>query len=103
MEWSATGIPVQAGGWGAVTRDLLFDPENGEHYTGELSGIPGTPARSDKLDVQEIIGSLQVSEAHRIDALSHNIREVLQDGRQFQCGRGFVHPQPMTRDEGNIQ
>jgi hypothetical protein len=35
-------------------------------------------------DVQEIIGSRQVSEAHRSDAFSHNIRKVLQDGRQFQ-------------------
>ena len=34
-----------------------------------------------------MIGSHQVSEAHRIDALSHNIRKVLQDGRQFQYGR----------------
>ena len=51
--------------------------------------------------VRKIIGSGQVSEANRIHALSHDIREVLEDGRQLQGGRRFPQPQPMTRDKGN--
>ena len=62
------------------------------HRMAAPKAVPGEgaaePLPKDKLDVQEIIGS-QASEAHLIDALSHHIREALQDGRQFQYGRVF--------------
>ena len=64
-------------------------------------GFHGILTGRGKLEVQEIVGSRQVSESHRIHALSHHIGKVLEDGGQLQGGRRFAQFQPVARNQSS--
>ncbi len=56
---------------------------------GRISG-------GEELEVQEVIGSSQIAESHRIDALSDDVGEILKNGSQLQRGGRFAEPKQMT-------